>query len=157
MDLKKYLYFFFLMSFSNFAQVSINTSGGNATNGTGSVSYSVGQIFYKTVYENNTIINEGVQQPYEIVALSTEESDLQFLNISVYPNPTKDIIILDYKDFNFLDTTYQLFDFSGKLLQKGEIIRKETKLSLEMYPISTYLLIIMDDKKQTKKFKIIKN
>lgn len=155
--MKKCLHLFFFISFSTSAQVSLNGSCGNVSNSTGSVNYSVGQVYYKTIIGSDSNLNEGVQQPYEIFVLSNQNFDSKFLNILVYPNPTKDFLILDYKDLDFYNHTYELFDFTGRLLQKEKVNNKVTTLNIEIYPSSTYLLVITDGKNLIKNFKIIKN
>ncbi len=46
------------------AQEVISASGGNATGSGGSVSYSVGQLFFMTHTGADGSVAEGVQQPY---------------------------------------------------------------------------------------------
>lgn len=56
-----------------FTQESINTSGGNGSSSSGSVSYSIGQMFYRSYAAGTISIAEGVQQPYEISTVSSIE------------------------------------------------------------------------------------
>jgi len=46
------------------AQISINTCGGTAIGSNGSITYSIGQVFYNTNTGNNNTETQGVQQPY---------------------------------------------------------------------------------------------
>lgn len=153
----KYIVFLLFLSFLTSAQVSINTGGGNVSNASGNVSFTVGQIFYKTIYQNASLLNEGVQQPYEIVTLAIEEQNPKIASIVVYPNPTNNFITVDYKEQNYTNHTLELIDFSGKQLQKIRIQNSETNLSLANYPSATYLLIVLEANKPIQKFKIIKN
>jgi hypothetical protein len=59
----------FLCSFLN-AQESVNTASGNASGSGGSVSYSVGEIVYTTNAGDNGAVAQGVQQAYEISAVT---------------------------------------------------------------------------------------
>jgi hypothetical protein len=73
------------------AQESVNTAGGNASGSGGSVSYSVGQIVYTTNTGDNGTVAQGVQQAYEISAVTgIEEANNISLIVSAYPNPTTD-------------------------------------------------------------------
>jgi len=57
------------------AQESVTASGGNASGAGGTVSYSVGQVVYKTNTGSNGSEAQGVQQPYEIsVIIGIEEA-----------------------------------------------------------------------------------
>ncbi|WP_159476557.1 T9SS type A sorting domain-containing protein [Dyadobacter sp. 3J3] len=60
------LVFFFQSSVAQQANVS---SGGNATGSGGSVSYSLGQIFYTSVAVSNGKVSQGVQQPFDSAPL----------------------------------------------------------------------------------------
>jgi hypothetical protein len=48
-----------------FSQESLSTSGGEANGTGGTVSYSIGQVFYSTYSGSNGTLSEGVQQPFE--------------------------------------------------------------------------------------------
>jgi hypothetical protein len=64
------------------AQQSTNTAGGNATGTGGTVSFSVGQINYTTNIGTGGSACQGVQQPYEIYAV-TSVDDAKDLNINL--------------------------------------------------------------------------
>ena len=54
-----------IVSFNqSFGQESVNSSGGTATGATGSVSYSVGQVFYTAQSSLGGSVSQGVQQAY---------------------------------------------------------------------------------------------
>ncbi|MCF8360576.1 MAG: T9SS type A sorting domain-containing protein [Prolixibacteraceae bacterium] len=59
------------------AQTSVNAGGGNTIDTGGSLSFSVGQLFFKTVSETTGTISEGVQHPFEI--FGTNEVPLNYL------------------------------------------------------------------------------
>ncbi|WP_395065615.1 hypothetical protein [Flavobacterium sp.] len=54
---------FFLCTGSVFAQEGFVSAGGDAAGSNGSVSFSIGQIFYKNDVGTNGSFNEGIQQP----------------------------------------------------------------------------------------------
>jgi hypothetical protein len=77
------------------AQTSVNATGGDASGGGGSVSYSVGQVVYTTNTGANGSVAQGVQQPFEIsVVTGIEEAKGINLSVSAYPNPTTDYLEL---------------------------------------------------------------
>lgn len=139
------------------AQTSINASGGSASGTGGSVSYSIGQVFYKTNTGTNGSKAEGVQQPYEIL-IETSINDTKGIKLSVstYPNPTNDYFTLEIKDFELLKLNYQLYDINGKLLQSEKITGNLTNIAMNNLKPATYLLKISQDNKEIKSFKIIK-
>ncbi len=60
--------------------------------------------------------------------------------ITVYPNPTPDKVIINVTDKALMNTTAQLSDISGKLLQNVPIIQTVTILNISKYEKGVYLL-----------------
>lgn len=140
------------------AQNTIPASGGNAT-GSGTVSYSVGQVVYTT---NTSIaygsVARGVQQPFEIsVITGIEQAEDITLVCSVYPNPASDFLTLKVENYDKESLSYKLFDASGKLLESKKVNGNETIISMANLFPSIYFLKVIDNKKEIKTFKIIKN
>jgi hypothetical protein len=143
------------------AQESVNASGGNASGSGGSVSYSAGQVFYTTHSNAFGKVSQGVQQPFEIL-VPTGFEDVKGINLSctVYPNPTNDFVILKVDasaNFNIKSMSYQLYEINGKLLDNKKLAGKETIIDLSKLVPATYLIKIIEDHKEIKAFKIIKN
>ena len=143
------------------AQESVNATGGNASGSGGSASYSVGQVVYQTHTGTNGSVSEGVQQPYEIsVVTGIEEAKGINLSVTAYPNPTTDFLQLKVDASTTLSIrslVYQLYDLNGSLLKTEKLHDIETKINMGGLPASTYLLRLLDDTKEVKTFKIIKN
>ena len=137
------------------AQQAIAATGFDATGSGGSSSYSVGQIDYSAKGANNEI-TEGLQQPYEIVTLAVSDNGNVEKNISLYPNPVKDILFVDFNQEKFSNSTYLLYDAQGKLIKNGNFSQKKNELNFSMLPASVYIIRIFSDNKMVKTFKIIK-
>ena len=145
-------------SLSLLAQETIPAAGGNASGSGGSASYSVGQIFYSTHSGTSGSLTEGVQQPYEIsVVTSIIEAEGIDLVISAFPNPATDYLILRVDKYDLEDIEYFLYDVNGRLLKEGNIIAGETAISMTNLVPAVYLLKVLDNKKEIKTFRIIKN
>jgi len=139
------------------AQENTVSSGANATGTGGSASYSVGQAFYITSSDASGSVAQGVQQPIEIqVVLGIEEHEIK-LHAKVYPNPTTDLINLSVGNTDTASLSYQLLDYTGRVLSNGKIKNKNTTISMSRYPSAYYLLSVTQDNKTIKTFKIIKN
>jgi len=139
------------------AQENTVSSGGNASGVGGTTSYSVGQAFYITSSDSAGSVTQGVQQPIEIqVVLGIEEHEIN-LYAKVYPNPTTDLINLSIGNTDTSDLSYQLFDYSGRILINGKIENEDTSISMLRYPKAIYLLSVTKDNKTIKTFKILKN
>jgi len=126
----------FLVVGSLFAQEAVTAAGSNASDSGGTVSYSIGQVVYTTNSGASCIITQGVQQPYEILTV-TGINELgirnEELGITLYPNPTNDLIKLKIDASTTLSIqsiSYQLYDMNGKLLQNKKIEGTETIISM---------------------------
>lgn len=139
------------------AQKANVAAGGNATGAGGKVSYSIGQVVYTTATGAGGTVTQGVQQPFEIVTLGTDDFPEITLTMSVYPNPTTSLVNLTVDNFNFENLQFYLTDMTGKQLQSRKITETETQIQMENLPQAVYFLNVLDNNKPLKSFKIIKN
>lgn len=147
-----------LFSFSGaMAQNTSVTAGGDVNGLGGSVSFSLGQVFDDQPKSPNGSVSQGVQQPYEIyVVTALEQTDGITLSMAVYPNPTTDILFLKTQSEPGPNLHYCLFDNTGRLVLKNNIIGVETKIEMGALHPSVYLLKVMQNNIVLKVFKIIK-
>jgi hypothetical protein len=140
------------------AQSTIPASGGNATGTGGSVSYSVGQLFYNTNTGTTGTVSQGVQRPYEIsVITAVEQAKNINLLCSAYPNPTTDFLTLKVENYDRENLYFWLYDVVGNLLLNNKVVSNETRVTMENLLSGTYILKVTDNGKEVKTFKIIKN
>ncbi len=147
----------FAFSLSNaMAQKSVNATGGNASGGGGSASYSVGQVVYTTNTGAGGSVTQGVQQPYEISTLGIDEAKGINLSVTAYPNPTTDYLTLEVKDLELSNLNFHLYDMQGKLLQSEKITGNQTNIAMSNLVPATYFVKVIQNNKEVKTFKIIK-
>lgn len=139
------------------AQQAITTTGGEASGSGGTVSYTLGQVVYNTHNGTNGSVAEGVQQPYEISAITGIEETGIGLEMSAYPNPVTEFIKLKVESEKFEKLKYQLYDINGKLLDSEIITGSETTINMGSFIPSTYFLRVVNNNQVVKLFKIIKN
>ena len=145
------------------AQESVNATGGNASGSGGSAYYSVGQVAYQTHSGTSGSVAEGAQQPYEIsVVTGIEEAKGINLSVLAYPNPTTDYLTLrideNVKTRHALSQlSYQLYDINGKLLQSENITGIQTSIVMSNLVPESYFVKVLQDNKEVKTFKVIKN
>jgi hypothetical protein len=143
------------------AQNSISATGGNASGSGGTVSYSVGQVVFTTNTGTTGSVVQGVQLPFEIsIVTGFEEATRINLMVSASPNPITDFLTLKVDASVTLliqSISYQLFDMSGKLLENKKIDGNQTNIIMSNRMPSTYILKVIQNNKEIKTFKIIKN
>ena len=140
------------------AQEIVVTAGGDASGSSGSVSYSIGQVAYTCNSNENGIVTQGVQQPFEIsVVNGIADDNTVDLLVSVYPNPATDFLILKVDKVELSKLTVCLFDMNGILLDNKPIESTETRIGMGNRLPAIYFLKVIEGSKEIKIFKIIKN
>lgn len=152
------------------AQEAFPAAGGTVNGQGGSVSFTVGQVVYSTVSSQEHTVSQGVQQPYEIyVVTSSGEIPLTGIEIQAYPNPATDFLTLSVEtEMNqyLKPLAYELFDMTGRVLEKKIISAGHTNIPMGHLAPATYFVKVYHSAKttslmqsssvQTKTFKIIK-
>jgi len=139
------------------AQQATTAGGGVAAGSGGTVAYSVGQIVYTTPTGATGSVAQGVPQPYEIsIVLGVEDHQIS-LNMQVYPNPTTDYFTLSIGEIEVSTLNFQLYDTSGKLIERKKITSTTETIVMDNLPSSIYFLKVTNKNKEVKTFKIIKN
>ena len=139
------------------AQNAVVSSGGDASATMGSVSFSVGQVAYTSQSSQSGVVNAGVQQPIEFVTVGNAELFAD-ITVGIYPNPTKDNLILEISDEYPVDgqQSFSLYDLYGKLLLQEKISGKSVIVPLHRYTNGMYLLKVSHNNTVFKTFKVIK-
>ena len=143
-----------LSGFFCIGQHTISAGGGDAISITGTSNFTIGQTVYSNHITSNGEVLEGVQIPYEIAVLvNTDKEEDRFL-LSVFPNPTSDVL---YLTSSILDKefSYDLYTESGVLITSASLL-KTTSIELHNQSSGVYLLSVKDQENILKTFKIIK-
>lgn len=139
------------------AQDATTAAGGDASGSGGSASYSVGQPVYTSNTSASGNVNQGVQQPYEIIITSVNNNADINLMLSVYPNPSIDYINLVVGSKDLTNITFQLYDVQGKVLVNQKVTSSQTSIRMADFATGVYFLNVVDKNSEVKTFKIIKN
>ena len=150
---------FFLMTIFTLpllAQDALPAVGGDAAGSGGTASYSVGQVIYTTLTSSTGSATQGVQQAY-IIDISTgiEEHGIQLM-VSAYPNPTTGLLHLTIDASEDRALSFRLYDIEGKLMTVSQLYEPTTTIPMQEMAAATYMLVVNDNEKTIKTFKIIK-
>jgi hypothetical protein len=138
------------------SQEAIPVSAGEASGSGGSVSYTVGQVFYTTNTAATGSVSQGVQHPFDFQTLSNPELTTVKVTAVTYPNPTSDYVILKISDSALDNLSYTLFDVTGKAISNGTITNGDTQISMQQFAIGIYILKVNRHRQELKTIKIIK-
>ena len=157
--MKHYFIFSILLLFNSFkfySQQNTVASGGNYIGANGSMSFSVGQIDYLNIDNASGNVNQGVQQPYQILDNSVNESDNTF-EITIGPNPSFDVLIVqaDFSKMNGIQGF--ITDQNGKMVKERQNLSLNPSFKLNDLSSGHYFLQIENEQKLIKSYKIIKN
>ena len=142
---------------------SLVTAGGDSVTTGGEVSYTLGQLSKATLYDINEsedtlyVVQQGIQQPYEIAEILGMEETTISLSVVAYPNPTYEVLTLKIENYKNEELTYQLHDLQGKLLDRNRVRGSSTTINMAGLSPNMYLLSISSDQSLIKTFRIIKN
>jgi hypothetical protein len=141
-----------LVSHNVFAQNSLNSSGTLIQSNFGTVSVSIGEVFYMNKGSDYSI-SEGIQHGIVINKILTNLN----IHVLVYPNPTNNFIFFKVENNNFLNLSYQLYNALGFELLNGIITGTSSYISIKQFPSSVYYLKIYRSKNEMATYKIIKS
>lgn len=139
LGLKILLFFLFFQSAAS--QENFVSAGGEEKSGYGSVTYTIGQIFFQESTREVFTIYSGLQIPYSAY-IFTDPLNVK-LEILIYPNPTTDYITISVKDYLLQKLKFQLFSIDGKLIESREITQENTVINMEKLATSTYMLNVV--------------
>lgn len=138
---------------------TINASGNDATGTSGTVTYSIGQLFYTYIGLSVYNVAQGIQHEESSKSLSTTENTVEpKIEIFIFPNPTTDFVTLNTEGLEYENEpqSYQLYDLQGRLLIQNTIKQTETQINLNNLNASVYVLRVYANNKVLKTFKILK-
>ena len=88
-------------------------------------------------------MGENVNELFEALNVAVDDPAKALANISVYPNPAQDFVLIKSED-TLEGTSYQFLDINGKLLSTGNLVSGETKLNISAMSAGIYLLRLAD-------------
>jgi hypothetical protein len=83
------------------------------------------------------------------VSLCTGLGESTNLEVSIYPNPAKDLIYVTLPVGDYNKTTIELYDATGKLILTENMVSKTTSVSLNNLSIGIYTIRVISNKVYT--------
>lgn len=138
------------------AQISVNTSGGDATGSDGTAAYTVGEVVYTSLNGSTGNIEQGVQHAYTVSDVGISNPAFE-IALSAYPNPTLNNLILNITKGYQENLRYRITDMLGQIVHAGTIASAETVIGMQTLAAATYFVAVVNHKNQTlKTFKVEK-
>lgn len=137
-------------------QRAVPTSGGDASGGGGSISYSVGQVDFNAVNSAGGTVSQGVQQAYEYLVLRVVDPQGSNQAVSVSPNPAREGITVESEQTLDGHSRFELLSADGSVLRTGRLAGTRTFIAMLDLPPASYLLRIIRSNDEQNTFKILK-
>ena len=142
-----------LTSGALFGQEVIATQGETFTNGSGSVSYTIGETVIHTGTNGPEDITQGFHQTnWNFLGV---EDHMPELIVKVYPNPVQHELKVETADYN--GVLYSMLDGAGRIVRSGELNSAETAIETSNLAPGKYILSLSDQNQTLKTFNLIKN
>ena len=145
--------FFSFWCFVAFSQSHelVSASGASFQNSSGYISYSIGEVITTTLTSSSAILTQGFHQTRFRTVPVINQSAIQ---MSVFPNPVKDLLILQIGDPLGFD--YLLYDVRGGLLERGQVLDERTEINFSALAPAVYILRVTNHKEEVRLFQIVK-
>ncbi len=151
---KKISFFFFVGLFQlSFAQEVLSSQGESyEIPQQPSVNFTIGEAVTETLSSTTNDFTQGFHQTnWQFVSLEDFEPEFE---ISAYPNPFIDQLILDVSKYSGI--RYQILDVSGKVIVERALQSEITTISTSEFAQGSYSLVLTGEEK-LKIIKLIKN
>jgi hypothetical protein len=132
------------------APQAVNTAGVKFTQANGSLNFTVGELVVKNQTDaNGNTLGSGFTNAATstTTVLSVNTPDKTVLNVSVYPNPTTDLLIVDIASTNLSRLVVEITDLQGKTLSSSQYAGISNKIGINTagYATGTYLLLLKNE------------
>jgi hypothetical protein len=139
------------------SQQEIVAGGGYTHEDVGSVSFTIGQSFYKPIENDQFQLSLGIQQVFTVTTVGTINYNPFPISIQVFPNPTMYHLQVQVDGEMQENLAYQITNVQGSQIANGTIEMNELQLDCSHWTSGIYFLQIVKNGKLIQHFKIIKN
>ncbi|MEX0811715.1 MAG: T9SS type A sorting domain-containing protein [Chitinophagales bacterium] len=133
----------------------VSPYGSYEESGALALSSTVGEVATATLEQADIILTQGFQQPSDIDDTVGIERVINDLNISAFPNPTTQKVILELNSNKEMEIFVRLFDINGKQLRHGNADQVTVlghsvhEIDLSAYASGHYIIHLSEKEKGT--------
>lgn len=143
--------------FSNLsAQRGTAAAGGDHSNSTGSISFTIGLANYEMFNMPGCQMTIGHQQPHEFWVVTEVQSSHEAAEVTVYPNPASDHVVVQVSRYESVDLDLTLYDQNGRPVKSTRFSDGKTVLGLTDLAVGIYFINVSHEGETLKVFKILK-
>ena len=137
------------------AQQVVSSNGDSKSAAGVEVSWTLGEAVIETLISGSNTLTQGFHQT-KITITALSEILFPGLDIKVFPNPTPEIITIQFSEY-MEGSRYWLYDLRGKLLENKLISSADMEINMKNYASGQYILKLTNKSRQSiQTFQIIK-
>ena len=144
-----------LLNIETNAQSTTAAAGGEAKSNLLSLNWTLGEVITETSSSQAITLTQGYQQSkLEVISLNQENSTNVYCN--VYPNPSSDFVVIDFKGRLDKDSKFSIFDSNGVEVLQNKIEEERSFVSIKNLSAGSYIIKITSPNLSGNNFRIIK-
>ncbi len=147
---------FSIPAVSMFGQNGTVVCGNVSTDGVSEITFSVGQIDFESISDQDFTISQGLQQPFEISDIVSINEVILDIELAIFPNPTYNVINIINLSNTERFLLVEMFDLAGSKIISERWSERSITLQIDSYPAGMYVLKISDENQISKSYKISK-
>lgn len=147
--------FYMLLVNKNYAQSiapqSVNSGGTKMTQANGSLSFTVGElVVLSQIDSDGNTLSGGFTAGATLTTASIQETDASVLDVSVFPNPTSDLVNIRINHSSIKQVVVSITDLQGKEVYNGLYagISNTIGINTAAYAPGTYVLSLKNKNNQ---------
>lgn len=143
------------LSINAHAQEVVATSGGFGTTASAKVTFTIGETITETITSTGVALTQGFNQG-ELVITIVRDSEINGLNLKVFPNPTTDIVNITSDTEGIDNLRFVVIDLFGRKLRDEKLVLPMTQFTVSELKSGIYLLKVLAGNKEIGIYRIIK-
>jgi len=140
-----------------YAQQGFVSTGLNLQSPDGSSSISMGQVNYSNYENSNGLINEGIQQPFELYQFTLLKEQDNSLTVSVFPNPASHEFTIHMSNSTNNYYLVEIYDAMGKMVLSKTTLKSIETIDIQTLSSGIYTVKIKNESNNNSTLKLIKN
>ncbi|MBN2730067.1 MAG: T9SS type A sorting domain-containing protein [Bacteroidales bacterium] len=119
----------------------VSSSGASSSSTSFNIDYTVGEPVIELTSSTSFTLSQGFHQPSLYV---TAIEDIELSDISCYPNPVNDNLVVEIPSSYTDAFVYTIYDLNGKILANETIYSGSSIIDMKSFAVGNYLLQVTE-------------
>ena len=128
---------------ASIAQQVVAGAGNSGSAGGLAVDWTLGEPVIETLEGTNNILTQGMHQT-KLTVTNLDDIVIPGLEISVYPNPTNDLLKIEVKSHGNELLSFGLFDIKGSKMVLKKMQSNSEEIDMSSYSSGIYMLNVLN-------------